>query len=132
LAILSYIRCLAGRRGKGLPSYTIALRIWKGLGTARVGIIGFAPHPMTEVGAFPHSENANALSGCAFGAVGCEDEPALEKSGSARHDGDGLLAARLKRHWRSVEAAPDMDFPQRLEARVVIGDERAIAKAGEK
>jgi hypothetical protein len=60
-----------------------------------------------------------------------EDEPALGNLAESRHDGDVLLAAGLECHRRGVEAAPDIDFPQRFEARVVIGDERAIAKAGE-
>jgi hypothetical protein len=62
---------------------------------------------------------------------GGQDEPALGNLAQSRHDGDILPAARLKGNWRSVEAASDIDLPQLLEAHVVIGSERSIAKAGE-
>src|SRR5215208_279833 len=48
----------------------------------------------------------------------------------ARQDGNVLLAVHLERHRRRVEADPDIDPPQRLERRVVIGDERAVGELG--
>src|SRR5260370_3591039 len=46
-------------------------------------------------------------------------------------DGDVLLAANLERHRRSVEAGADVELPQLLQRRVVIGRHRSVGQADE-
>ena len=57
--------------------------------------------------------------------------PSLRDRAQAGHDRDILLAVDLERHRRRVEAGADIDLPQRLHGRVVVGDERAVGEAGE-
>src|SRR5262245_35476199 len=49
----------------------------------------------------------------------------------AGEDRDILLAVDLEGHRRRVEADADIDLPDLLQRRVVIGDERSVREAGE-
>src|SRR5260370_36579683 len=63
--------------------------------------------------------------------LGGQRDSSLGYPAQPGHDRDVLLAAGLEGHRRSIDARPDIDFPQRLKARIVVGDERAGALARE-
>src|SRR5690349_19832032 len=60
-----------------------------------------------------------------------EAQPSLRDRAQAGHDRDILLAVDLERHRWRIEPGSDVDLPQRLHGRVVVGDERAVGEAGE-
>src|SRR3979411_994547 len=57
--------------------------------------------------------------------------PALGDWAEPRQDRDILLAVDLERHRRRVEAAADVDLPQRLHGRVVVGYARSVGAAAD-
>src|SRR5260370_30535388 len=63
--------------------------------------------------------------------LGGQRDSSLGYPAQPGHDRDVLLAAGLEGHRRSIDARPDIDFPQRLQACIVVGHERAVAQARE-
>src|SRR5262245_66517409 len=63
--------------------------------------------------------------------LGNEQMLAAGDRAQPREDRDVLLAVDLERHRRRIEAGADVDLPELLHRRVVVGDERSIGEAGE-
>src|SRR5258708_38881095 len=63
--------------------------------------------------------------------LGGQRDSSLGYPAQPGHDRDVLLAAGLEGHRRSIDARPDIDFPQRLKARIVVGDAPAVAQSRE-
>src|SRR5215472_4319685 len=61
----------------------------------------------------------------------CQGESTFADVADAGKNGDVLLTTGLEGHGRRVEACPDIEFPDLIEAGVVIGDEAAIHEGGE-
>src|SRR5713101_7246890 len=60
-----------------------------------------------------------------------QDMPGLRYPAQPRQDVDILLAAGLERHGRRREAGADIDLPELLQGRVVVGGKRSVGEAGE-
>ena len=85
------------------------------------------PMPMLSDQSQPEHKQHGLVSHVA--KLGGQRDPSLGHPAQPGHDRDVLLAAGFEGHRRSIDARPDIDFPQRLKARIVVGDERAVAQA---
>src|SRR6266849_2021123 len=96
------------------------------------GCSAFAEHDRTRNCSFPlQSEYEHHGLVAHLPQFRGQDMPGLRYPAQPRQYDDILLAAGLERHGRRREASADIDLPELLKGRVVVGGKRSVGEAGE-